>query len=127
MSAMMDEVREAKLKEIRKRLTIEDLLIQLAEEASELSQAATRMLRGMRGHNLPKGTSLDISGKLVEEATDVFVCLELLGVEACTDVADHKISRWVERLEREDADIWKRYFEKGGKPLDFKAKNPKLG
>lgn len=104
---------------IAQKLSQEDILCQLAEEASELAQAALKLRRVITGTN-PTPVSVDgANHTLNEEIVDVAVATEawfesevvnIDGVE--TDeiksvlgtFADIKIARWAERLrEKEDS------------------------
>lgn len=88
---------------IKQRLPQDELLAQLAEECSELSQAALKLRRALTGIN-PTPVTVDEARKsLVEEAADVYNVLGLL-----LDAADNaeiysiirrKKARWLKRLE----------------------------
>ncbi len=86
-------------------LTLDDLLIQLAEEAAELAQAGTKYNRVARGTN-PSPVSLqDARDALVEEIADVNVSADAvrrkLGI-TCDEIAEvegAKIERWRRRVE----------------------------
>lgn len=88
---------------IKQRLPQDELLAQLAEECSELSQAALKLRRALTGIN-PTPVTVDEARKsLVEEAADVYNVLGLL-----LDAADNaeiysiirrKKARWLNRLE----------------------------
>lgn len=90
---------------IVKTLSLDDLLIQLAEEASELAQAATKLYRVTHGAN-PSPVSLqDARDALVEEIADVNVAAEAvrrkMGI-SCDDIfemEDAKTERWRRRVE----------------------------
>lgn len=78
-----------------------DLLEQLAEESAELSQAALKLIRasGMSQNPTPisKDEALD---SLKEEANDVLMVLEILGLANQGAVHDwRKLVRWAERLQ----------------------------
>ena len=85
-------------------LTLDDLLIQLAEEAEELAQAATKYYRVTHGAN-PSPVSLqDARDALVEEIADVNVTAEAVRRKMCiscdeiAEVEDAKIERWRRRV-----------------------------
>lgn len=103
---------------IASRLSREDILCQLAEEASELAQAALKLRRVITGTN-PTPVSADgANHTLNEEIVDVAVAVEawfksvIIGIDeietddiksALGTFADIKISRWAQRLkEKED-------------------------
>lgn len=86
-------------------LALDDLLIQLAEEAAELAQAAAKYYRVAHGAN-PSPVSLqDARDALVEEIADVNVAAEAvrrkMGItcDEIAEVEDAKIERWRRRLE----------------------------
>lgn len=84
--------------EIRNRVPTRDLYIQLAEEAAELSAAASKMARILGGEN-PTPVS-DNEGRLhlVEEFTDVKLCADVLGLSADQNAYYYKRNRWIKRL-----------------------------
>ena len=87
-----------------------EILAQLAEEASELAQAALKLRRAIDGKNpTPKSISI-CEVQLDEEIADVMLCIEELGF--CENVhkdiqgmfMDKKWNRWLSRLHaRKDA------------------------
>ena len=86
-------------------ITLDDLLIQLAEEAAELAQAAAKYYRVTHGAN-PSPVSLqDARDALVEEIADVNAAAEAvrrkMGItcDEIAEVEDEKIARWKERVE----------------------------
>lgn len=84
-----------------------EILAQLAEEASELAQAALKLRRVLDGTNpTPKGEA-ECREVLQEEIADVLVCLAELPDDAGERLAywaDAKRKRWLKRLEeRHDA------------------------
>ena len=73
---------------------------QLAEEATELAQAALKYARILRGEN-PCGTSEEEAwANLVEELTDLKVVADVLDLEREVDMDryDEKVHRWVKRI-----------------------------
>ena len=81
-----------------KDLPEETKLIQLAEEASELSQAAIKLVRAMHGETpLPEEVA---RACLIEEIADVNVCLVALDPDqyAIEAMMRHKACRWERRL-----------------------------
>lgn len=92
---------DAKIRYISSHLSDEALLIQLAEEAAELSKAATKLARYLRGENPldPKWTREKLEAQVVEELTDVWVASEPLHC-AYVDggIADQKLDRWLSRI-----------------------------
>ena len=104
---------------IAQKLSQEDILCQLAEEAAELSQAALKLRRAITGTNPTPVSEDDVKHTLNEEIVDVAVAVEawfrsvIIGIDeigtddiksALSTFADIKIARWAERLrEKEDS------------------------
>ena len=86
-------------------LTLDDLLIQLAEEAAELAQAATKYYRVTHQSNPTPVTLQDSRDALIEEIADVDVAVDALrrkmGItcDEISEVEDAKIERWRRRVE----------------------------
>ena len=89
--------------EIRGHLEIERLLLQLAEECSELGKAALKMERIIDGRNPTPKTFEEAYGDLREEAADVYCVLGLiLSAEDHLEIykiIEQKKERWLNRLE----------------------------
>lgn len=94
---------------IKQLLPEEELLCQLAEECGELAQAALKYRRAMTGVNPTPVTPEEARRKLVEEAADVYCCLNLLldGMDHMDiwNITKRKKERWVGRLEARDAEV----------------------
>lgn len=69
---------EGKLEYIRQHTELEANLAQLAEEASELSQAALKLRRALGFGTPTTTTELVARQALLNEAGDVIFCLELV-------------------------------------------------
>lgn len=86
-------------------LSTDDLLVQAAEEASELVQALTKYYRAMHGTNPTPITVAEARKSLIEEIADVNVAVEAVRLKlgiSCDDIAEvevAKIERWERRLE----------------------------
>ena len=82
-------------------LPIEVRLIQLAEEAAELSQAALKLVRARHGDT--PVAPLQASAHLLEEMADVYVTALALNPDRMTveAIARQKSRRWEERLNGE--------------------------
>lgn len=85
-------------------LPYEELLLQLAEESAELSQAALKLRRAMDGTNPTPVTEEEATKKLIEEFADVLLSCMMLDMHD-EDVLDNaletmreKQDRWIERL-----------------------------
>lgn len=88
----------------------DELLLQLAEEAAELSQAAMKLRRVMDGRNpTPVGYQMAVKN-LNEEMADVLLCadqISSLDEKQIAKTKQNKQARWMERLKdlrrKEDA------------------------
>ena len=105
---IIDEHIESKLEEraskIREMLPRGELLAQLAEEASELSQAALKLRRVLDGTN-PTPVKLNVAiDDLIEEFADTCLATQVCGLKK-TDVQDvclRKSARWLKRLREKE-------------------------
>lgn len=105
---MMD-VKEimARIERLRELLPVEEQLAQLAEEAAELSYAALKYRRAISGTNptpVTEGAALE---NLVEEISDVFQCIDVVGVlqirgrdKQLMEIQSEKYDRWISRIEK---------------------------
>lgn len=85
-----------------------EILSQLAEEASELSQAALKLRRALDGNNPTPKSVEECEQNFVEEYADVLLCIYALfeskeyGLEKFTNEAvsfvGNKKERWLKRL-----------------------------
>ena len=89
---------------IVEKVGVEEVLAQLAEEASELSQAALKLRRKLTDKN-PTPTRIEIcSDNFTEEIADVMLCLNILGWlttykrTKIEEIKEYKLDRWLERL-----------------------------
>jgi hypothetical protein len=73
----------------------------LAEECSELAHAALKMARILRGENPTPKTEEEMEQKLLEEATDVELCLMDVGIEPDADLMAAKMKRFRKRMKGE--------------------------
>jgi hypothetical protein len=104
---------------IAQKLSREDILCQLAEEAAELAQAALKLRRAITGTNPTPVSVDDADHALNEEIVDIAVATEawfesevggIDGVEtddiisALGTFADIKIARWAQRLKEKEDD-----------------------
>lgn len=89
---------------IRDQLPDEELLAQLAEEASELAQAALKMRRALDGRNPTPVRISEAWAKLQEEVADVLLCLQVLDIntndQEYSATIWQKLNRWVDRLQK---------------------------
>ena len=87
---------------ITHNLDSDDLFLQMAEEAAELSQACLKYVRAHKGNN-PTKDSEDVYLKgIIEEFTDVQVCAEAIDITADSDIHDSKIHRWADRIRKKN-------------------------
>ena len=96
-----DNALDCKIKSeaIRARLSLEDQLLQLAEECGELSAAVLKLVRIRRGSNPTPITEIEALGRIEEELTDLRVCLDVIGDQIWrSDLYAFKINRWHDRL-----------------------------
>lgn len=87
---------------IKKQLPVEELLCQLAEEATELAHAALKCRRTLDGTNPTPKTYEEAMENLHEEIADVRLVLELLELTnkpEQTHIMVAKLTRWAKRLE----------------------------
>ncbi len=98
--------RNKKLLKVAEHTGEHNLLVQLAEEAAELGQAACKLHRAYQG--LTPVAVEQAKENLTKEFADTCLCmvaLELCGVislNSVTDIMDRKLDRWVTRLEGND-------------------------
>ena len=95
---------------IREQLSQEELLCQLAEEASELAQAALKLRRVYDGSNPTPTKRSEAFDNLKEEIADVELVLMVLGYDRSILISekhkrmDAKLIRWVNRLKEREND-----------------------
>lgn len=83
-----------------------DLLCQLAEECSELAQAALKLKRAMEGTNPPQSSILECWDDLDEEIADVFLVIQQMGLtdrehtEKFVAIAEKKKNQWLHWLQK---------------------------
>lgn len=93
------------IEEIRDFIPLDELLCQLAEEASELAQAALKMRRTLINGNPTPVTRRQAEDMLLEEIADVKLCLHVGGFEKVRDkiqvnrIISSKAERWLKRLQ----------------------------
>jgi NTP pyrophosphatase (non-canonical NTP hydrolase) len=94
-----------KLQYIIDCLPTEELLAQLAEEASELAQAALKLRRVEDGTNPARISKEDAIKNLLEEIADVKLSIHLLGFDdekaeaVCREIMVKKTDRWANSLD----------------------------
>lgn len=89
---------------IREMMPLAEVMTQLAEEASELAQAALKYRRTLSNANPTPITRREAEKKLLEEIADVKLCLHVSGFEAVRHKIEvnrtisAKAERWLKRL-----------------------------
>lgn len=93
---------DKQVKFVRSKVSLEERLCQLAEEAAELAQAALKLRRAYGDANPTTLSCADAYMCLREEVADVALCLYVFGIEdiyeASEDQMTNKLNRWCERL-----------------------------
>lgn len=87
------------IREINKRVPVAAMYEQFAEECAELTQAALKMARHLRGENPTPMTEEQIKHNLIEEASDVHLVSQILDIKPDMYIVSAKLARWYERLE----------------------------
>lgn len=94
---------------IRSHYTKKELLTRLAEESSELAQAALKLRRAMADKPDTPVSIKDAKNSLDEEIIDVFVLLDMLHLcapykRSMFDAGYvYKIQRWYNRIRKQDS------------------------
>lgn len=96
---MNDTARKAIAECILSEVPQNDIYNCLAEEASELAQAALKMCRVGSKTNPTPITEKEAYNKLIEEYTDVVLIAEkILDIHPDWLIGDYKLHRWFKRL-----------------------------
>lgn len=103
----MDSEEMIRVAYIKDHVSKRSLYGQLAEEACELAQAAMKGFRKYSVDNPTPVSSDEVLQMLREEAADIMICLDALGVDiTSSEVMTNyfqKLDRWVERLKESGA------------------------
>ena len=85
---------------IKEKLGIPELLAGLAEEASELAQAALKYRRALDGRNPTPITDDEAYERLCEEIADVKLYVSMLNLNAkhISEIMQFKEKRWEDRI-----------------------------
>lgn len=90
------------LRIIQHKLGPDDVILQFAEEAAELAQAAAKYIRARRGENPTPVSADEAYRKMREEYIDVINCAYALRLDLdaalYNDGAVDKLQRWADRL-----------------------------
>lgn len=79
-------------------VSVPDILNQLAEEASELAQAALKMSRTMSSTNPSAIDSVDAYANLLEEYSDVVNVATVMSISSNNYICEKKMERWANRI-----------------------------
>ena len=98
---MFDDYREIDIEEaldiVKSNISEPALYEQLAEECSELSQAALKKARKLRNENPTPKEMDDIDSSVSEEVGDVILCLSVLDLDYDSELFCRKLVRWINR------------------------------
>ena len=116
----MKKINETDIQEVVRRISIAQyyvhskldrkvLIMQLAEEAAELSQACLKYLRSLEGTNPCEEQDPEVyMNKIIEEYSDVANAAEVAWIHLDYGIIAYKAERWADRLkaleERKGAD-----------------------
>lgn len=99
---------EESIRTIKEKLYTVDIILQLAEETSELSAAAAKWVRIVEGRNPTPVSYTAAWMNLLEEIADVQNCIDCI---LCTKdraivqaMAKSKLTRWADRLRTKEAE-----------------------
>ena len=105
LRAERDRIKNSKEPTIIDQIGEPAFLVQLAEECSELSQAALKLARKMRDENPTPKTYKECRDSLQEEMADVLLCIDQYMNEQESDftvwvyeIKKQKLERWKQRL-----------------------------
>lgn len=90
------------IEKIRSKLTTSEMLAQLAEECTEMAQAALKLRRVIDKGNPTPTSFADAEHALIEEHADVCACFEVLewnDKSMREYIKAQKLQRWAQRLE----------------------------
>lgn len=103
--AERDRIKASKEVTVMDQIGEPAFLEQLAEECSELSQAALKLARKMRGENPTPKTYQECRDSLQEEMADILLCIDQYMNEQESDftvwvyeIKKQKLERWKQRL-----------------------------
>lgn len=102
----MAKFNEAYLTFLANNLTQYELWGQLAEEASELAQAALKMQRQCFPHNPPRKDWAECVTDVIEEHADLALCFAVLGWNDKQErdaISVAKLARWVDSVKSAQA------------------------
>ena len=84
---------------VHSKLDRKVIIMQLAEEAAELSQACLKYLRSLEGTNPCEEQDSEVyMNKIIEEYSDVENAAEVARIHLDYGIIAHKAERWADRL-----------------------------
>ena len=87
-----------KLDKIRRMVPAPALYEAIAEEAAELSHAALKRARILRGENPTPADEIEVVKNFKEEVNDVILMMNVLGLSNDDELMLAKMDRWIRRL-----------------------------
>jgi len=71
---------------------------QAAEECAELAHALLKYARIMRQENPTPTKPIETSQNIVEEFSDLCLCMKALSINSNEEIMNYKLKRWINRL-----------------------------
>ena len=75
------------------------ILEQAAEECAELGQALLKLARILRNENPTPVTELNAIQNIIEELSDVALCMRILRFAPNVSQEEYKCKRWIDRVD----------------------------
>lgn len=94
---------------IKEELSLAARLEMIAEEASELSQAALKFARYYRGENPVCRTEKELTDAITEELSDLLVAVAATDYRPNWDIVAKKKQRWQERMAKREEENYDRF------------------
>lgn len=88
------------MQNIKEELSLAARLEAIAEEASELSQAASKLARYLRDENPVCRSKEELEKNLIEEISDVSLAIAATDYQPDLNIMTMKMERWQERLKK---------------------------
>lgn len=104
-----------------KDISNEALYVGIAEEAAELSAAASKVVRILHGEIPARMTLEEATDKVQEEYTDLLIYLNEVGITPSNDIYDQKLERY-KRVVQEKVNAKSNLEEKDRLIMDLKRK-----
>lgn len=104
--AERDRIKASKEVTVMDQIGEPAFLLQLAEEYSELAQAALKLVRKMGGENPTPKTFEQCRSSLQEEMADVLLC-----IDQYLDEQESDFTVWVYEIKKQKLERWKQRLE----------------